>query len=206
LHLRSPLLKAPASRNSLSCYELSRFGRYFAVVRQRSNPYASAEGRLPEGLYLGDCDASIGEMRVRSVHEVGYGRNFDWERRNRSWPEALKREIVEASFAAGSSVSVVARRYDVNANQAFGWRIRRDFPFRPDSQGAALVQLTAYRHMRRMPGQKRPLKQTSAFPDREIIAKAEGRFAKANKERASIKGDPKEAVTRARARVRGFNR
>jgi transposase len=45
-------------------------------------------------------------------------------RRNRSWPEALKREIVEAALAPGSSVSVVARRYDVNANQVFGWRKR----------------------------------------------------------------------------------
>jgi transposase len=50
-------------------------------------------------------------------------------RRNRSWPEALKREIVAASFAPGSSVSVVARHYDVNANQVFGWRKRyRDAP------------------------------------------------------------------------------
>jgi transposase-like protein len=45
-------------------------------------------------------------------------------RRNRSWPEALKREIVAASYAAGSSVSKVARRYDVNANQVFDWRRR----------------------------------------------------------------------------------
>jgi transposase len=45
-------------------------------------------------------------------------------RRNRSWPEALKREIVAASFAPGSSVSVVARHYDVNANQVFDWRKR----------------------------------------------------------------------------------
>ncbi len=45
-------------------------------------------------------------------------------RRNRSWPEALKREIVQASFAPGSSVSIVARRYDVNANQVFAWRQR----------------------------------------------------------------------------------
>jgi transposase-like protein len=37
-------------------------------------------------------------------------------RRNRSWPEAVKREIVAASYAPGSSVSIVARRYDVNAN------------------------------------------------------------------------------------------
>src|SRR3979411_1154470 len=49
--------------------------------------------------------------------------------RNRSWPEALKREIVAASFAPGSSVSVVARQYDVNANQVFSWRKRyRDDP------------------------------------------------------------------------------
>jgi transposase len=45
-------------------------------------------------------------------------------RRNRSWPEALKREIVAASLAPGSSVSKVARHYDVNANQVFGWRKR----------------------------------------------------------------------------------
>ena len=43
-------------------------------------------------------------------------------RRNRSWPEALKREIVAASFTPGASVSVVARQYDVNANQVFYWR------------------------------------------------------------------------------------
>src|SRR4051794_14986614 len=51
------------------------------------------------------------------------------QRRNRSWPEALKREIVAATFAPGASVSVVARRYDVNANQVFSWRRRfRDVP------------------------------------------------------------------------------
>ena len=45
-------------------------------------------------------------------------------RRKRSWPEALKREIVAASLAPGASVSVVARQYDVNANQVFSWRKR----------------------------------------------------------------------------------
>jgi transposase len=34
----------------------------------------------------------------------------------------LKQEIVAASLEPGSSVSVVARRYDVNANQVFAWR------------------------------------------------------------------------------------
>ena len=45
-------------------------------------------------------------------------------RRNKRWPEALKREIVAAAFAPGASVSVVARQYDVNANQVSGWRRR----------------------------------------------------------------------------------
>lgn len=65
-------------------------------------------------------------------------------RRNRSWPEALKREIVAASFAPGGSVSVVARRYDVNANQVFGWRkLYRDGELAPaDRSGAALVPVT----------------------------------------------------------------
>jgi transposase len=44
------------------------------------------------------------------------------KRRNRSWPDVLKREIVAASFAPGASVSIVARQYDVNSNQVFAWR------------------------------------------------------------------------------------
>ena len=45
-------------------------------------------------------------------------------RRNKRWPEALKREIVAATVLPGASVSVVARQYDVNANQVFSWRRR----------------------------------------------------------------------------------
>lgn len=45
-------------------------------------------------------------------------------RRNKRWPEALKREIVAATLKPGASVSVVARQYDVNANQVFMWRRR----------------------------------------------------------------------------------
>lgn len=45
-------------------------------------------------------------------------------RRRRSWPEALKREVVAASFEPGASVSQVARHYDVNTNQLFIWRRR----------------------------------------------------------------------------------
>ena len=43
-------------------------------------------------------------------------------RPRRSWPEALKREIVAASLEPGASVSLIARRYDVNTNQLFSWR------------------------------------------------------------------------------------
>jgi len=58
-------------------------------------------------------------------------------RRNRAWPEALKREIVAASFAPGASVSTVARHYDVNANQVFSWRKRyRDEPRAPAVRSA----------------------------------------------------------------------
>jgi transposase len=44
------------------------------------------------------------------------------QRRNKRWPAAPKREIVAATYLPGSSVSVVARQYDVNANQVFRWR------------------------------------------------------------------------------------
>ena len=58
-------------------------------------------------------------------------------RRNRSWPEALKREIVAASYAPGSSVSIVARQHDVNANQEFSWRKRyREDPRQPSDPSA----------------------------------------------------------------------
>ena len=37
----------------------------------------------------------------------------------RIWSEALKRQIVAETLEPGSSVSFVARRHDVNANQLF---------------------------------------------------------------------------------------
>jgi transposase len=42
--------------------------------------------------------------------------------KRRQWPEGLKRQIVAESLAPGASVSLVARRHDVNANQVFKWR------------------------------------------------------------------------------------
>ena len=43
-------------------------------------------------------------------------------RRIRRWPVDVKRRIVEETFAPGSSVSIVARRHDVNTNLLFDWR------------------------------------------------------------------------------------
>ena len=43
-------------------------------------------------------------------------------KRRKRWPEAVKRQIVAETRAPGASVSVVARRHDVNANQVFKWR------------------------------------------------------------------------------------
>ena len=60
-------------------------------------------------------------------------------RRHRSWPEAVKREIVAATLTPGSSVSLVARRYDVNANQVFAWRRR----YRAGSVEPTALQLMA---------------------------------------------------------------
>src|SRR4051794_29982661 len=41
--------------------------------------------------------------------------------RRRRWPEAMKRRIVAETLAPGASVSMVARRHDVNVNQLFAW-------------------------------------------------------------------------------------
>jgi transposase len=42
--------------------------------------------------------------------------------KRRRWPEAMRRQIVAETLEPGASVSIVARRYDVNANQLFKWR------------------------------------------------------------------------------------
>ncbi len=42
--------------------------------------------------------------------------------KRRQYSEALKRQMVAETLAPGASVSVVARRHDVNSNQLFRWR------------------------------------------------------------------------------------
>ena len=41
--------------------------------------------------------------------------------KRRRWPDALKRELVAAAMAPGASVSIIARRHDLNTNQLFKW-------------------------------------------------------------------------------------
>jgi hypothetical protein len=41
-----------------------------------------------------------------------------------------------------------------------------------------------------------------SFPDRAVIAKAQGRFVKADKQRAGIKANPKREVAREQQRVK----
>ena len=50
------------------------------------------------------------------------GAGGDGRVRRRRWSEARKRLIVAESYQPGVSVSVVARRHDVNANLVFSWR------------------------------------------------------------------------------------
>ena len=82
------------------------------------------------------------------------GTSLGERRRHRSWPDDLKREIVAASLEPGSSVSLVARRYDVNANQVFAWRKR----YRAGSTEPTALQL--------MPVTVTPDRPTATVPAR----------------------------------------
>src|SRR5947207_6760206 len=42
--------------------------------------------------------------------------------KRRNWPEAFKRQVVAETLEPGSSVSIVARRHDLNTNQLFKGR------------------------------------------------------------------------------------
>ena len=61
--------------------------------------------------------------------------------RRRRFTVSYKRRVVEESLAGDTSVSVVARRHDVNANQLFTWRrlYRNGLLEETTSSGAALM-------------------------------------------------------------------
>lgn len=45
-------------------------------------------------------------------------------KRRRRFSDAFRRQVVEETLSGGESVSVVARRHDLNANLLFKWRRR----------------------------------------------------------------------------------
>jgi transposase len=59
-------------------------------------------------------------------------------RKRRSWSDEEKRSICLQSLAPGVSVSQVARRYAMNANQIFNWLKDPRFAPSPDKAGNAV--------------------------------------------------------------------
>jgi len=60
--------------------------------------------------------------------------------KRRQWTRALKRRIVAETLEPGASVSIVARRHDVNANQLFKWR-REMAPEQPPAAEQSITML-----------------------------------------------------------------
>ncbi len=60
-------------------------------------------------------------------------------RRRRAWPLEEKRRIVAESFEPGASVSLVARRHDVNTNMLFTWRRKLRTGERATDQAVSFV-------------------------------------------------------------------
>ncbi|KPU62064.1 transposase family protein [Pseudomonas fluorescens] len=60
--------------------------------------------------------------------------------RRPNFPTVFKRKVVEASYQPGTSVSMIAREHDVNANMVFRWRQQyQDGAFGPVTQSATLL-------------------------------------------------------------------
>src|SRR6266851_6338688 len=72
--------------------------------------------------------------------------------RRREWPEALKHQMVAETLEPGSSVSMVARRHDVNINQLFKWRrelLPKAVPVVVEASTMVPVEIVAERPRRR---------------------------------------------------------
>src|SRR5438477_12833533 len=67
---------------------------------------------------IGRMAAAANEVSTNGVVDTKQSRPA----RRRDWPEERNRQMVAETLEAGSSVSLVARRHDVNANQLFKWR------------------------------------------------------------------------------------
>ncbi len=76
--------------------------------------------------------------------------------KRRNWPEAFKRQVVAETLEAGSSVSIVARRHDLNTNQLFKWR-RELLPKAPPAaaESNAMVPVEIVAEPERRPRRRR---------------------------------------------------
>src|SRR5258708_1838393 len=77
--------------------------------------------------------------------------------RRREWPEALKRQMVAETLEPGASVSIVARRHDVNTNQLFKWRrelLPKAVPAVVEASTMVPVEIVAERPRRRRADRK----------------------------------------------------
>ena len=76
--------------------------------------------------------------------------------KRRNWPEAFKRQVVAETLEPGSSVSLVARRHDVNANQLFKWR-REILPKKPSvaAEGSTMLPVEIVPEPERRPRRQR---------------------------------------------------
>src|SRR5207245_6464371 len=73
--------------------------------------------------------------------------------KRRQYSEALKRQIVAETLEPGSSVSIVARRHDVNSNQLFKWR--RELLPKAVVESGAMVPVSLVPDGGRLPGMDR---------------------------------------------------
>ena len=76
--------------------------------------------------------------------------------KRRNWPEAFKRQVVAETLEPGSSVSIVARRHDLNTNQLFKWR-RELLPKAPPAaaEGSTMLPVEIVAEPERRPARRR---------------------------------------------------
>jgi transposase-like protein len=89
-------------------------------------------------------------------------------RRRRIWTEDEKRRIVAETLMPGASVSIVARRHDINTNMLFTWR-RQLGPGRSPATGAAVTFVPATITLL-IPEQAAPLFRNDGAPRFRSIA------------------------------------
>lgn len=112
-------------------------------------------------------------------------------RRRRRYTLAFKRQVVEETLAGGESVSVVARRHDLNANLLFTWRRRH----RQGTLGGAAEETAALL----------PIRVTAASAEKDVPRHAEGgaelELLLAQGHRVRVRGAVEPAVLRAALEV-----